>query len=64
MGEAAAYAIQHLFYRARVFPIGNGLGCVLAEIIRYVKRFYNSGSVPFVIIGTCRRSGLALHRCI
>ena len=32
--------------RARVIPIGDGLGRVLAEIIRYVKRFYNSESVP------------------
>jgi integrase len=30
----------------RVIPIGDGLGRVLAEIIRYVKRFYNSESVP------------------
>ena len=32
--------------RARIVPIGDGLGRVLAEIIRYVKRFYNSESVP------------------
>jgi hypothetical protein len=29
-----------------VIPIGDGLGRVLAEIIRYPKRFYNSESVP------------------
>jgi hypothetical protein len=34
------------FDRARVIPIGDGLGRVLAEIIRYVKRFYNSERVP------------------
>jgi hypothetical protein len=44
------YYLLHIkpskFDRARVIPIGDGLGRVLAEIIRYVKRFYNSESVP------------------
>jgi integrase len=34
------------FDRARVIPIGDSLGRVLAEIIRHVKRFYNSAFVP------------------
>ncbi len=34
------------FDRARVIPIGDSLGRVLAEIIRHVKRFYNGASVP------------------
>src|SRR5260370_14114432 len=34
------------FDGARVIPRGDGLGRVLAEIIRYVKRFSNSESVP------------------
>src|SRR5205807_1106451 len=44
------YYLLHIkpskFDRARVIPIGDGLGRVLAEIIRHVKRFYNSESVP------------------
>jgi len=44
------YYLLHIkpskFDRARVIPIGDSLGRVLAEIIRYVKRFYNSASVP------------------
>lgn len=36
------------FGRARVIPIGNQLGTVLAEIIRHVKGFYNADQVPFI----------------
>ena len=50
MPDARIYYLLHIkpskFDRARVVPIGDGLGRVLAEIIRYVKRFYNSESVP------------------
>ena len=50
MPDARIYYLLHIkpskFDRARVIPIGDGLGRVLAEIIRYVKRFYNSDSVP------------------
>ncbi len=50
MPDARIYYLLHIkpskFDRARVIPIGDGLGRVLAEIIRYVKRFYNSESVP------------------
>jgi site-specific recombinase XerD len=50
MPDARIYYLLHIkpskFDRARVIPIGDGLGRVLAEIIRYVKRFYNSEAVP------------------
>lgn len=36
------------FGRARVLPIGNQLGTVIAEIIRHLKTFYNTDHVPFV----------------
>jgi hypothetical protein len=50
MPDGRIYYLLHIkpskFDRARIIPIGDGLGRVLAEIIRYVKRFYNSESVP------------------
>jgi len=50
MPDGRIYYLLHIkpskFDRARVIPIGDGLGRVLAEIIRYVKRFYGSESVP------------------
>ena len=50
MPDGRIYYLLHIkpskFDRARVIPIGDGLGRVLAEIIRYVRRFYNSESVP------------------
>jgi Phage integrase family len=50
MPDGRIYYLLHVkpskFDRARVIPIGDGLGRVLAEIIRYVKRFYNSEAVP------------------
>ena len=50
MPDDRIYYLLHIkpskFDRARVIPIGDGLGRVLAEMIRYVKRFYNSESVP------------------
>jgi len=50
MPDGRIYYLLHIrpskFDRARVIPIGDGLGRVLAEIIRYVKGFYNSESVP------------------
>ena len=46
MPDGRIYYLLHIkpskFDRARVIPIGDGLGRVLAEIIRHVKRFYNS----------------------
>jgi site-specific recombinase XerD len=49
MPDCRIYYLLHIkpskFDRARVIPIGDGLGRVLAEIIRYVKHFYNSESV-------------------
>jgi integrase len=50
MPDGRIYYLLHIkpskFDRARVIPIGDGLGRVLAEIIRHVKRFYNSALVP------------------
>ena len=50
MPDSRIYYLLHIkpskFDRARVIPIGDGLGRVLSEIIRYVKRFYNSEAVP------------------
>src|SRR5579863_1446431 len=50
MPDGRIYYLLHIkpskFDRARVIPIGDGLGRVLAEIIRHVKRFYNSEWVP------------------
>src|SRR6202167_1443223 len=50
MPDGRIYYLLHIkpskFDRARVIPVGDGLGRVLAEIIRYVKRCYNSESVP------------------
>lgn len=48
--DGRIYYLLHVkpskFDRARVIPIGDGLGRVLAEIILHVKRFYGSNSVP------------------
>jgi integrase len=50
LSDGRIYYLLHIkpskFDRARVIPIGDSLGRVLAEIIRHVKRFYNSASVP------------------
>ncbi len=50
LADGRIYYLLHIkpskFDRARVIPIGDSLGRVLAEIIRHVKRFYNSDSVP------------------
>jgi integrase len=50
LADGRIYYLLHVkpskFDRARVIPIGDGLGRVLAEIIRHVKRFYNSTAVP------------------
>ena len=43
--DGSLYYMLHIkpseFDRARVIPIGDGLGRVLAEILRHVKSFYN-----------------------
>lgn len=48
--DGRLYYLLHIkpskFDRARVIPIGDGLGRVLAEIIRRIKRFYGSDAVP------------------
>jgi site-specific recombinase XerD len=49
--DGRVYYMLHVkpskYDRARVIPIGDGLGRVLAEIIRRVKDFYNVEVVPF-----------------
>jgi site-specific recombinase XerD len=51
MPDGRMYYLLHVkpskYGRARVIPIGDGLGRVIAEIIRHVKRFYDTDSVPF-----------------
>src|SRR4029077_18239431 len=48
--DGRLYYMLHIkpskFDRARVIPIGDGLGRVIAEIIRHVKRFYGTDAVP------------------
>jgi integrase len=48
--DGRLYYLLHVkpskFDRARVIPIGDGLGRVLAEIVRHVKRFYGTATVP------------------
>ncbi len=50
MPDGRLYYMLHVkpskYDRARVVPIGDGLGRVLAEIIRHVKSFYGTESVP------------------
>lgn len=49
--EGHIYYMLHVkpskYDRARVIPIGDGLGRVIAEIIRHVKAFYGADAVPF-----------------
>jgi len=49
--DGRLYYLLHVkpskYDRARVIPIGDGLGRVIAEIIRHVKRFYGTIAVPF-----------------
>jgi integrase len=51
MPDGSLYYMLHVkpskYDRARVIPIGDGLGRVLAETIQHVKRFYGSTEVPF-----------------
>jgi site-specific recombinase XerD len=48
--DGRVYYLLHIkpskFDRARVIRIGDGLGRVIAEIIRHVKRFYRAAAVP------------------
>lgn len=50
LADGSIYYRVHIkpskFDRACVIPIGDGLGRVLAEILRDVKRFYSSTAVP------------------
>jgi integrase len=49
--DGRIYYLLHVkpskYDRARVIPIGDGLGRVIAEIIRHVRRFYGTVAVPF-----------------
>jgi len=49
--DGRLYYMLHIkpskYDRARVIPIGDGLGRVLAEIMRHVKSFYGAETVPF-----------------
>jgi site-specific recombinase XerD len=51
MPDGRIYYMLHVkpskYDRARVIPIGDGLGRVIAEIIRHVKQFYGTTTVPF-----------------
>jgi len=51
MPDGSLYYMLHVkpskFDRARVIPIGDGLGRVLAEILQHVKSFYGTTEVPF-----------------
>ncbi len=51
MPDGRIYYLLHVkpskYDRARVIPIGDGLGRVIAEIIRHVKQFYGTATVPF-----------------
>lgn len=48
--DGRLYYLLHIkpskFDRARVIPIGDGLGRVIADIIAHVRRFYESPDVP------------------
>ena len=50
MPDGSLYYLLHVkpskFDRARGIPIGDGLGRVIAEIIRHVKRFHRTDHVP------------------
>jgi integrase len=50
LGDGRVYYLLHVkpskFDRARVIPIGDQLGRVIAEIIRHVRTFYDSAAVP------------------
>lgn len=49
-GDGKTYYLLHVkpskFDRARVIPIGDGLGRVIAQVIRHVKAFYGTTEVP------------------
>jgi integrase len=48
--DGRSYYLLHVkpskFDRARVIPIGDGLGRVIGQIIRHVKAFYGTTGVP------------------
>jgi integrase len=50
LSDGQIYYLLHIkpskYDRARVIPIGDGLGRVIAEIVGHVKAFYHSAVVP------------------
>jgi integrase len=50
LADGQIYYLLHIkpskYDRARVIPIGDGLGRVIAEIVRHAKDFYGSTTVP------------------
>ena len=50
LADGRVYYMLHVkpskFDRARVLPIGDGLGRVIAEIVRHIKRAYGADHVP------------------
>ena len=58
--DGRVYYLLHIkpskFDRARVIPIGDGLGRVIAEIIRHVKRFYGADGAILRSLGPPRTS--------
>jgi hypothetical protein len=50
--DGRAYYLLHIkpskHDRARLLPIGDGLGHVLAQIVAHVRAFYGSASVPAI----------------
>jgi len=51
MPDGRIYYMLHVkpskYDRARVIPIGDGLGRVIAEMIRHVKKLHGTEAVPF-----------------
>jgi site-specific recombinase XerD len=49
--DGRRYYLLHVkpskFERARLIPIGDGLGRVIAEMMRHIKRFYRTDTIPF-----------------
>ena len=71
--DGRVYYLLHVkpskFDRARVIPIGDGLGRVIADIITHVRRFYATAQIPPCDNWECRRNRVSViertgHACI
>jgi integrase len=64
--DGRTYYLLHVkpseFDRARVIPIGDGLGRVITQIITHVKAFYGTPEVPAATAGTAVRNRPARTR--